>query len=320
MCYLVTMQRETETITDDYSPVGEDLPETAPRFVEGSPECIELLKRAGSALVDGDFTAAQGYTNQLWATNADIPEEIAPSLEIKSDEPYRLRAGNIPPELHYWLQHPDNRLRHNMEARSGENGGLHILWQGPHIEGLMRGVAGYVLGECTDASGEVDWGKVDEILPSVYEGDFSKVPKLAGYQLDKHEAALVFTPGGEDELFSNRISELMETVSKMKPLGEVGFTFSIDEDDTGNSGVLSDVEVFSASINGSVDLSDGPAELPSVGHTHPNITPFSAQDIHVIKTRYPDIPHMVIVGNNRGYLYLPDKGMSIVELVLEESQ
>ena len=204
-----------------------------------------------------------------------------------------------------------------MEVSNDDDDNLHALWTGPDQEGLKLGMAHYVLGECTDDAGEIDFGKLEGIMSSIYLGDFSKIPGIASYRLGEHEAELIFSPNKEDELFGEKISEMAIAVSREKRWGEVGFTFSVDEDDTGTSGGLDDIQVFSVSTNGHINLEEAPQPMSSVGHTHPNAVPFSGSDIRMIM-RYPNIPHMVIIGNNRGYLYLPGKGMSMFELALDD--
>jgi hypothetical protein len=308
------MQTDVAPQFNDYGSPSDDVE----RLTEYDPELLDLSMRAGAALVDGDFVTARRLSNEIWARDSVIPREAASALEIKSEDPYRLRMGDVPHELQYWLQHPDERQQHHMEVSESEDGRLHALWSGPDMEGLERGMAPYVLDCCTDPSGEVDYSKLAQIMTDVYAKDFSQIPGLTSYRIGENEAELVFDPSGEDELLRAKIYEMASTVSERKRWGEVGFTFSVVDDGSGIAGSLGDIQVFAETVNGSVDLESAPSPVLSVGHTHPNVVPFSGQDIRIIM-ELPDIPHMVIVGNNRGYLYLPNIGMSMVELVPDDT-
>jgi len=312
------MLTDTAPPFDDLDNTQDSEPPERTRLTSESPELRRIFEGAGAALVDGDFATAQALTNELWARDEDVPVEAMDLIAITSAEPYRLRVREVPQELQYWLEHPKDRQQHHMEVLSDEDGSLHALWTGPDLEGLAQGVGHYVVGECTDAEGEVDIARLNEIMVSAYDGDFSKIPGVVSYQLRDHDAELIFSPDKEDPQFGEKISEMARAVSSEKRWGEVGFTFSVDEDGTDISGEFGDIHVFSeTAINDGIDLEDAPKPMSSIGHTHPNAVPFSGSDLRMIM-RYPDIPHMVIVGNNRGYLYLPGKGMSMFELTTEK--
>ncbi|HLZ14711.1 MAG TPA: hypothetical protein VKQ34_01840, partial [Candidatus Saccharimonadales bacterium] len=105
-----------ETFPQDRLPksISEAPTQSLGRLAESSPECQAIMSKAGDALLNGDYAAAKELTTTLWQIDGDVPSEALPLVEITSAEPCIVTMGEVPPELDYWLQHPDQRLRHSM--------------------------------------------------------------------------------------------------------------------------------------------------------------------------------------------------------------
>lgn len=282
------------------------------RLPEISPECRRRLDAAGAALIVGDFSAAKELTNTAWQADAEVPLEALPLVEVASDEPCMLTVKDIPPQLEYWLQHPDQRLRHSMTLATDAEGRTRAVWRGPSAVGLQQAMAGYVIKQYTDTTGQTDWQKVNDIIVPLYDGNFLEVPGVAAVELHgDHEIELTFDTDTEDESAQAGLRELADAVGKHQEIGEVGFTFSVRTGENGEPVALDGIRVFDQSAQGAIHLPDE-HDPDSLGHTHPTPLPFSGRDISMI-AKHPNIPHLVIIGNNRGYLYQPGTGMLMVE-------
>jgi len=271
------------------------------------------MSKAGDALLNGDYAAAKELTTTLWQIDGDVPSEALPLVEITSAEPCIVTMGEVPPELDYWLQHPDQRLRHSMALGAEENGNIRAVWKGPDTSELYPELVGYVRELATDRAGQTDWDQVNEAAVSIYKGDFSKVPGVTQVEWRGAQEA-VFTFDGTNDTVKEQLANLNDRLNQEKSTwGEVGFTFSVQTDDDGRPVRLEDIRVVAHTFLGRLEFPDSVQSTDALGHTHPMAHPFSGGDMAMI-VKHPDVYHMVIIGNNKAYIYKPGKGIMLVEL------